>query len=755
MLHLWTGYSVASTSLGKPLRCREDLHLVRGQGTFADDISSKNSCYVSFFRSSQAHAKIKRVGISRVKSIPGVLDVITCAELKQLIKPIVESPFTLIPGKPPVKPDVYYGLADQKVTYVGEPIVAILASSRYIGEDALDAIEFEYEPLQVISDPILATQEGVPELYGNWKNNILCDLRIDEGEADSILKNAPKVIHRKFSIQRQTIASIEPRCSTAMYDDGTGVLTVWSSTQTPHVERSNLARTLRMPENRIRVIAKDVGGAFGLKTTMFAETVIASLFALRTRKTAKWTETRSESIATFQAREQLHDVVVGVDLAGKILALKDRVIANHGAYYPTGGAKSILNTALFLPGCYKIRDYSANLTCVVSNKGPYTAYRGFGKKEASYVVERVIDAIGKELGIDPAVVRFRNFIRKDEFPYTSATGCRYDSGDYEKCLGMLLEAIRYDERRKEQAREREHGNLMGIGLSISLAPGGSANPDSLLSGYEAAHIRIAPDGSITVFSGVSSQGQSHETVISQAVADQIGVDESRIRVVEGDTDLCPYGLGAWSDRTSVKGIPAAIKAAKLLRQKLGLIASAFLNVPTESVVFNDGRIFSKNEETSNSMDFADLVWRVYTKPYLLPASVDPGLEAIAYVSTNNVRYLPDEKGNFSLYPTFGYCACGVTLFVDPESGLIRFDDFALVDDSGRVGNPLVVEAQLQGGAAQGFGSMMLEEVLYDIDGQLLNSSFMDYLIPSATFSPNPRIGHLETPSPFVTGGFKS
>ncbi|MGI0090880.1 MAG: xanthine dehydrogenase family protein molybdopterin-binding subunit [Nitrososphaerales archaeon] len=740
--------------LGSPVRCREDEHFIRGIAEYTDDVALNAPNFVAFVRSTQPHAKIVSIDTSKANSMPGVVDILTCADLKRLVEPVVGSPFTVVPGGQSIMPMTYYGFADNKVTYVGEPILAVLCSSRSIAEDALDAIEIDYEPLRAVIDPELAMAAETPLIYENWKNNIIYTLKIDEGEVDSVISKAPRIVRRKFSIPRQTIVSMEPRCCSAYYDKGKDVLTVWCSTQSPHVQRSIMARTLRIAENRIRVIARDVGGAFGLKNSPFIETIVSALFALRSGYPVKWTETRTESISTFQAREQLHDITAGVDLMGKILALKARVIANHGAYYATPGTKSILNTALFLPGCYDIRNYHGDLACVVTNKAPYTAYRGFGKAEASFVIERTIDAIARELGLDPAVVRFRNFIGKNDFPYVSATGQRYDSGDYERCLKMLLDAIRYDEKRRIQRRERETGRLMGIGLSVSLAPGGSVNPNSLQSGYEAAHLKIAPDGSITALSGVSSQGQSHETAIAQAVADQLSVDEAQIRVIEGDTDLCPYGLGAWSDRTSVKGIPAAMTAAQVLRNKLTIAASALLRVPVQDIEFNDGRAYSKLEN-AKGISFKELVWKIYTQPYLLPPNFEPGLEVVQYIATNNVRYLPDELGSFSLYPTFGYCACAVTLFVDPETGSVTFGEIAMIDDSGSVANPLIVESQLQGAAAQGVGSAMLEEVCYDKDGQIMNSTLMDYLIPTAPFSPEMKIGHLVTPSPFVKGGFKS
>jgi aerobic carbon-monoxide dehydrogenase large subunit len=740
--------------LGSPTRCREDERYLRGIAKYTDDVALGATNYVVFVRSTYAHAKIKSIDVSKAKSLPGVVDVLTCSDLKKLIEPIVNARFTVVPGGQPITPTKYFGFADEKVTYMGEPILAILCRSRAIAEDAADAVEIEYDTLSPVIDPRLAIDDGSPLIYENWKNNVIFNMKFDRGEVDKITRSAPRVVRRRYSIPRQTVVSMEPRCCSASYDRGKDELTIWTSTQSPHVQRSVIAKSLRMSENGIRVIAKDVGGAFGLKNSPFIETTVTALFALRSKGLAKWTETRTESILTFQAREQLHDITVAVDLDGKILAFKAQVIANHGSYYPTAGTKSILNTSLFLPGCYKIRNYQADLSCVVTNKAPFIAYRGFGKAEASLVLERTIDAVARELNLDPALVRFRNLIGKSEFPYISVTGARYDSGDYERSLKMLLEAIRYDEKRRIQRRERENGRFMGIGISVSLAPGGAANPDSLHSGYEAAHVRIAPDGSVTVLTGLSSQGQSHETALAQAVADQLDVGLSRIRVIEGDTDLCPYGLGAWSDRASVRGIPAAIAASQVLRNKLSLAASAFLGVPVEDIEFEAERVFSQSRSTKE-ITFKELVWKIYTQPYLLPSTFEPGLEAIRYVTTGNVRYVPDEGGNFSLYPTFGYCACAVVLFVDPETGSVKFDEVAVVDDSGQIANPIIVESQLHGAITQGFGSAMLEEVCYDGDGHLLNSTLMDYLIPSAECSLNLKVEHLETPSPFVLGGFKS
>lgn len=741
-------------NLGSRIVCREDERFVRGVAEYSDDVVLRSPCYVSFVRSTQAHARIVNIDIGKAAVLPGVIDVITSSELKHLVEPVVRGSFRVVPGGELVYPKTYYGLAEDKVTYVGEPLVAILATSRAIAEDAVEEVEVDYEPLETVSDPEAAMLESSPLIYENWKKNTIYKLKLDEGHVDDIIGSSPKAIKARFSIPRQTVISIEPRCCSAVYDKGRDTLTVWTSTQSPHIQRSIMAKILRLPENKIRLISRDVGGAFGLKNCPFIETIIAGLFALRSGYPVKWTETRTESILTFHAREQLHEITVGVDLNGKILALKAKVIANHGAYYATPGTKSIMNTAVFLPGCYDIRNYSGDLSCVVTNKAPYTAYRGFGKSEASFVIERTVDVIARDLGIDPAVVRLRNFISANNFPYTSVTGAMYDSGEYEKCFNKLLTLIDYDKLRHQQAKERSRGRFMGIGLSFSLAPGGSANPDSLYSGFEAAHIRISPDGSITVLTGVSSQGQSHETAIAQAVSDEFGVSMSRIRVFEGDTELCPYGLGAWSDRTSVKGLPAAISCSRILKDKLTAVASKLLQVPGEDIEFSDERIFSKTNSNAGIL-FNELVWKMYTQHYLLPFGIEPGLEAIQYVSTNNVRYFPDHEGNFSLYPTFGYCACAVVVFVDPETGSVKFDRVAVVDDSGKIANPLIVESQLQGAIVQGFGSAMLEEVKYDDNGQVINSTLMDYLIPSAESMPSPEVEHLETPSPFVLGGFKS
>jgi len=737
--------------IGKKVAKIDDPLLLTGAAKFVDDISLPNMAYLGFVRSPYAHAQIKKINTNGLGSNKSIVAIFTGNDIKKFMKPYPPF-FKDFPG---LRYAECYPLALDKVRFVGEPVVAVVSNDRYELYDALEKIEVEYELLPIITDPEQAMKKNSPLIYPEWGDNIMFRFIVKGGDINKAFEEADFIIKEKIEIHRYTATPLETRAYVAAYDHLSKTLTIWASTQQPHPLRSMLASVLDFPENKIRVIQPKVGGGFGIKTPIYPEEALIPFLAMKLRRPIKWIETRREHmVATGHARQQTHYLEVPCKNDGKVVGIKDKLIADLGVFFPTHGQMQMYVTAKHIVGPYRISHVYVEGYGVTTNKTYYYAYRGFGKEAANLVYERIMDIVAKKLHMDRVEVRLKNLISKNEFPYKTPTGAVYDSGDYETVLKKATQISGYYEfKRKKEELKRKEGRYIGIGISFVLEPSGASVPDSFTQGYDATTIRMDPSGKITVLTGITSAGSGNETAIAQVVADELGANLNEVEVVQGDTEVCPYGLGNYSSRSTIVGVSSAVLAARELKSKILKVAAHLLEVRVDDLEVGESKV-SVKDNPEKYVTFKDIATFVYKNIYLLPKEIEPGLEVTKYFKTPNVYHIPDEQGRINTYPVHPYGVNVAVVEVDVESGEIRLLEYYVVHDCGTIINPMILEGQIAGGVAQGIGGALYEELLYDNNGQLLNSSFMDYLIPSAVEIPNIRIFHHETPSPFTVLGSK-
>jgi carbon-monoxide dehydrogenase large subunit len=735
--------------VGRPMKRKEDAVLVAGHGTYVDDIKLPGMLYLGILRSEYAHARIRSVDLSGAMSTPGVVLALDGEEVAKKTKPL---PLTV--SLPWMRRTDVYMLAVGKVHYTGDPVAAVLATDRFTVEDALEKVQVDYEPIGVVTDAEGALQPDAPRLYEGWDSNEMIAYHFKAGDPEEALQSSDHVIREKIVRHRYTGAPIETRGYVASYDQYSKFLTYYASIQTPHILRTLISKSIEIPEDRIRVIAPHVGGGFGQKIPLYQEEPLVAYLSVKTGKPVKWIESRTENLrASAHSRQQIHHIEVGLKRDGTITAIRDRMIADLGAYAPQSGLASVLATTLFIPSGYRVRNYDIDLHVVQTNKAPYGALRGFGKADANFVMERVLDIAARKFAFDPVELRLKNFLQPQEFPYTSCTGAIYDSGNYPEVLKMAAEEIGYAEFRSKQRELWKKGVYKGISVSFMIEPSANAVPDSLHTGYDSATVRIDPSGRITVMAGVAAQGQGHETSLSQVVADELGVEPDDVTVMEGDSAVSPYGLGAWASRFSIAGVGSVVLACRKVRKKLTEIAATVLKVPEEDIVTEGGRLYSQGDR-SKSISIEEVAEIAYTKIYKLPPGVEPGIEETARYVIPNINYIPDEVGRMNLYPSETAGAYSVIVDVDVETGKVKIERQVFVSDAGNIINPLLLEGQIHGGIAHGIGGALFEDLVYDSDGHLLSSTFIDYLLPTALEVPDVTVLHSVTPSPVTLGGFK-
>ncbi len=650
--------------------------------------------------------------------------------------------YWMLPGiRVPSRPII----ARQRVRYIGEPIVALAAEDPYLAVDARDAIEVDFEPLRAVVDAESALASGSPRVHEEFSDNITYHLPMRGGDADKALAQAHLVINKRFRVQRLAASAMETRVVLAMFDRAAGDLTLYSSTQWPHILRTVLAPTLGLPENKVRVIAPDVGGGFGPKGEIYVEEVAISLLSMLTGRPVKWVETRQESyLATTHSRDQVISLKSGFRKDGTILGLKVRLLCDFGAYLQALTAGTPFITALSLNGPYHIHDYAVDVVGIFTNKVPSSAYRGFGQCEAAFAIERCMDIAADELGIDPAELRFRNLIQSHEFPYQTMTGGIYDSGDYPRCLQKALDLAGYDEVLSEQRRRRAAGGAMGIGMAIfgettGFAPSHVFSKMGLqLGGYDSAIVRMNPDGRATVLVGTSPHGQGLDTTLAQVVADELGLSYTDVTVLHGDTAVAPYGQGTFGSRSIVVSSSAAVSACRRLREKLLSIAASLLEARKDELETAYGEVVVR-EAPDRRIAIREVAHAAYLA-HNLPEGVEPGLEVTSYY---------DPAG----LPT-SYAAHLAVVSLDLETGKLQLEKYVVVHDCGTVINPQIVEGQIHGAVVQGIGQAILEEIVYDGDGHLMSNSFTDYLLPTAMDVPDIEVEHQQTPTPLNPLGVK-
>jgi carbon-monoxide dehydrogenase large subunit len=727
--------------------------LVSGQGTFTADIHLPGMCAVTILRSPYAHARVVAVDTKKAEAQLGVVAVLTGAEVESNTNTMPSAADPTFYGGKGVK---VYALPTKDVRYVGEAVAAIVAEDRYTAERARELVEVTYEELPAVTDPEEAMKPGSPLVEASWPDNVMMHKEFVCGDVAHALNEAEGRVSGTAKAQRYVAAPIEPRAYAANYDPYQDFLTVWSATQNPHPLRVLLAETLGVPENNIKVIQPHVGGGFGLKVPPFPEEIIVAYLARKLERPVKYIEERTEHfLAAGHAREETLHFDAGYNKDGKLTALSVKIIADVGAPTALVGWAMSYVSAYSVPAAYKIPNCRVELFTMVTNKCPWNGYRAFGKEAASFLMDRVMDRVADATGLDRVEVRMRNFIQPEEFPYSQVSGAMLDSGDYPKAMRRVAELVDVEAFRKEQAEARLQGRYLGLGYGFELTPEGCSLPNStLLSGYDGATVRVSPTGQVTILTGVTSPGSGNETGIAQIVADRLGVSLENVRVIQGDTERCPYGLGNYSSRSLMIGGSAARIAADQIRDKMFRVAAKALEVSAEDLAAEDDRIFLKGAPT-RGVPFKDIAGLVYRHSYGKEAlDVEPGLEATRYYRIENVYHQPEVQGRFSAYPTWPYAACAAIVEVDPETGLVKVLRLVAVHDAGPIINPLMADANLHGGIVQGLGGALYENMVYDDAGQLKTATFMDYTLPTAIEAPPMVLDHQETPSPFTLMGTK-
>ena len=725
---------------GARVKRSEDPRLLTGRAQFVDDIHLSGMLHAAFKRSDYAHARIVGIDVEEARQMPGVIAIYTAEDLGDFWQP---SPL-LVP--PPPAEHVEFNqrtagqLAKHKVRYVGEPVAMVVAESRYQAEDAAELILVDYEPLEAVVDLEAALQEGASLVHEDAGSNVAAHVIQTKGHYEIARSHADVIISRRFFYDRGTAAPMETRGVVAQFDRLANHLTVWDSTQAPIPIRNGLASMFGLSERQVRVIAPFVGGGFGPKIMMFyPEETLVPWAAMRLNRPVKWIEDRRENfIAMTQERGQLHDAEIALSKDGKILGVKDVFLHDNGAYDPYGLTVP-LNTQCHLLGPYVVPHYYTEFRAVFTNKIIVTPYRGAGRQHGVFVIERLLDIAAKQLGIDPLEIRRRNFIQPDQFPYNNEviaqdfTHLTLDSGDYEAVLDKAKEMIGWDEfRDTEGPRLRSQGKSVGIGL-VMYVEGTGIGP------YEGARVQIEPTGKVTVVTGVGTQGQGHYTVFAQIAAEQLGVPVEEILVSTGDTGQFNWGTGTFASRGAVVAGSAVHAASVMVREKALKLAAEMMEVAEQDIELKDGYAQVKGVPTAR-VKLSELAARANPLRGAVKPGTEPGLEATAYFG-------PPMQ-------TTANGAHAIILEVDRETYNLKVRKYVVVHDCGRVINPLILEGQVQGGVAQGIGNAFYEQLVYDEHGQLLNASFMDYLLPTATDVPNVEIGHVETPSPLNELGIK-
>ncbi len=719
------------TLVGKRIRRQEDPRLITGTATYVDDIQMPGMHHACVVRSPHAAARILAIHTAAALAKPGVAAVFTGADIQDL------GPVPCAASLPGLRVPRHHLLAQDRVYFVGHPVAVVVATDRYLARDAAELIEVEYEPLDAVADPEKALAAGAPAVHPEWPDNIAYTFHQEGGDVEEAFRQADVVIRQRIVSQRLIPTAMETRGVVADWRSGERSLTLYSSTQIPHLLRTLVAGILGMPENRLRVVAPEVGGGFGSKLNVYAEEALMGFVAMRIGKPVKWIESRRENfLCTIHGRGHVDYFELAAKRDGTMLGLKLKLIQDLGAYLQLLTPAIPTLSVLMMPGVYKFRSIAADITGVFTNCVPTDAYRGAGRPEATHAIERLTDMLAAELHMDPAALRLQNFIGPEEFPYNTATGLQYDSGNYALPLQEAMAQVDYPALRLQQAEARQAGRLMGIGISTYgeiCAMGPSYTMPA--GGWESATVKIEPSGKVTILTGASPHGQGEETTFAQVAADELGVPIDDIIVLHGDTAIVQYGIGTFGSRGTAVGGAALYYALQDLKAKLKKFGALLLE--SDDVTLGGGACV--DQRTGKSVTFSQLAAAAYNA-VKLPPNAEPGLISTHYWEPPNY--------------TFPFGAHIVVSEVDPETGAIEIKRYVAVDDCGKILNPLLVAGQVHGGVAQGMGQALWEEAIYAENGQLLTGELTDYAIAKAHFMPFLECSHTETPSPVNPLGVK-
>ena len=721
---------------GSAIKRREDPRLITGQAHFTDNIQLPGTAYMSVVRSPYAHARIKRIDTKKAAKMAGVLGIFTGKDMKDAgFGPIPCA--WVVPGSDTKTPP-YPAIATDVVRYVGNAVAIVVAMDRYQARDAADAVDVDYEPLKVTVDAVKATQKGAPQLHADVPSNLCFHWKVSGGDIDAAFKSAEVVVKEKIINQRLIPNAMEPRAVLAQYASGSGEVTVWATSQNPHILRFLLSLDTGTPEHKIRVISTEVGGGFGSKIPHYPEDAMAVFASKMINRPVKWTESRSENYrATIHGRDHIQEVELAAKRDGTILGLRAKVWANMGAYLSTAstGIPTILH-GLMLSGVYNIPAIHEDVYGVFTNTTPVDAYRGAGRPEATFMVERLVDLLAQELKMDPVDVRRKNLIPPFKDGHTVATGLVYDSGNYDAALNKALEIAGYPKLRAQQKEALKKKQYIGIGICTyaeicGLGPSQVAGAVGFGGGlWESAIVRFHPSGKVNVMVGISPHGQGEETTFAQIVANELGVAVDDVEIQHGDTDVSPMGWGTYGSRSTAVGSGALMGAIGKIKDKAKLVTAHLLEASPDDIEYADGKFFvrgspDKFKTIQDVALMANVAWN-------MPKGVEPGLEASSFFDPPNF-----------VYPFGAHIA---VVQVDAETGEIALKRYIAVDDCGKVINPMIVEGQIHGGIVQGIGQALWEGAVYDDEGQLLTGSMMDYAVPKADLLPKFELAMTETPT---------
>ena len=734
-----------SKYIGVSVKRKEDERFVAGKGRYTDDIVLPNMTYAHIVRSPHAHAKLTSINVDKAKAHPGVVAVFTGKDMQDDGVASVPNGWGLGDDmrEPPHPP-----LAVGKVRHVGDGVAVVIAEDRYIVKDAAELVEVDYEVLPAVTDGARAIEPGAPAVHDEAPDNISFKWELgDQAATEEAFKNAHHITKLEFINQRLIANAMEPRAAIGDYDVGKDELTLYTSSQNPHLIRLLMcAFVLAIPEHKVRVISPDVGGGFGSKIFHYADEIIVSWATRKIGRPVKWTAERSESYMTdAQGRDHHTTAEMALDKDGNILGLRVATIANLGAYLSTlaAGIPTWLYGTL-LAGQYKTPAIYVHVTGVFTNTTPVDAYRGAGRPEATYVVERLVDTAARELNMDPVELRKKNFLSPDVFPYETPVVLTYDSGNYVGAMEKALAMVDYTKLREEQKKARDQGRLLGVGISsyieaCGIAPSKVAGAIGVRAGlYEAASVRVHPTGKVQIYTGVHSHGQGHETTFAQLVAHHLQIPMEDVELVHGDTAQIPFGMGTYGSRSLAVGGSAIYKAVEKVLNKARKIAAYKLEAAEEDLEYVEGSFTVKG--TDRSVSFGEVVFTAYV-PHDYPIEeLEPGMEFNAFYDPKNFTF------------PFGTHICAVE--IDPETGVVEILRYVAVDDVGEVINPMIVDGQVHGGIAHGIGQALFEEAVYNEDGQLLTGSYMDYTMPRAADLPMFEVDRTVTPCPHNPLGAK-
>ena len=717
--------------VGQRIRRREDPRMLTGTATYVDDIKLPNMLYATVVRSPHAAANIRSIDTTKAVAHPGVIAVYTGQDTKDVGGIVCGVD---LPG---LRKPHHTILATDRVYLAGHAVAVVVATDRYVAADAADLVEVDYEVLQAVADPEKAIAPGAPAVHPQWPDNIAFKFEQKGGDIEAAFAGADVVCKQRMISQRMVANPMETRGCVATWHAADRALTIYTSTQIPHLARTILAAMLGLEENRLRLIAPEVGGGFGCKLNVYAEEALVSFIAMKLGRPVKWIENRRENfLTTIQGRGHVDYWEIAARRDGTIVGIKVKIIQDLGAYHQLLTPAIPTLSVLMMPGLYNARNIHAEIVGVFTNCVPTDAVRGAGRPEATYGIERMVDILAAELKMDPAEIRFKNFVAADQFPFATATGLHYDSGDYAATFHKALDMIGYKTLREEQAAARKQGRLVGIGISTygeicAMGP----SPAVAAGGWESATVKVEPSGKVTILTGISPHGQGEETTFAQIAGDELGVPIDDILVLHGDTSIVQYGIGTFGSRGTAVGGTALYLALQDIKEKVVLWGSMLLE--SNDVRFEGGLCI--DNATGKSVSFQAIAAATY-RAMKIPAHSEPGLVATRFW----------EPGNF----TYPFGAHIIHSEVDPETGQIEIKRYVLVDDIGNILNPMLVDGQLHGGASWGLGQALWEHAIYDDNGQLLTGEFMDYVIAKARTMPWLESAHTCTPSPVNPLGVK-